>query len=102
MVDISKCSLVFRTTKPLPMQIDGEPWMQPPCTVSVHCFLNIVSEFQCLYMQIRFFLSFLYARFNKFVLSITFFLSQIHITHKNQANMLMGPQAKSTGFFNLK
>lgn len=79
---LAQCSeVIIKTKKTFPMQIDGEPWMQMPSTVSSS--ENVGS---------------LYAYLNE-ALSL---LIQIKVTHKNQVPMLMAPRSeKGRGFFNM-
>lgn len=82
-LNVISVDLAPRTKKALPMQIDGEPWMQPPCTV------NTVGLMAASHMS------------EELILHLIFPF-QILITHKNQASMLMATQAKSSGFFTSK
>lgn len=82
---LAQCSeVIIKTKKTFPMQIDGEPWMQMPSTVSSNCNVDSLS-----YLNEAFSLS----------LSL---LMQIKVTHKNQVPMLMAPRSeKGRGFFNM-
>lgn len=40
-IRLRQCSRVRITThEPLPIQVDGEPWMQAPATLQVHLLLS--------------------------------------------------------------
>lgn len=68
---LAQCSEIIMTTKKsFPMQIDGEPWMQSPCTVSFSLSIQKCS------------------------ISMKFLILQIKITHKNQIPMLMAPKTE--------
>ncbi|XP_064349650.1 diacylglycerol kinase gamma isoform X3 [Camelus dromedarius] len=105
---LAQCSSVsIRTNKLLPMQVDGEPWMQPPCTcvwalrwpgeyqgefllpLGVHVLRSgrRLTTKKCATNH-----------YHQMVLNCT---PQIKITHKNQAPMMMGPPQKSS-FFSLR
>ncbi|KAB1284030.1 Diacylglycerol kinase gamma [Camelus dromedarius] len=77
---LAQCSSVsIRTNKLLPMQVDGEPWMQPPCTKKNIDIDKSIDK----------------------VFAIAISKNRIKITHKNQAPMMMGPPQKSS-FFSLR
>lgn len=72
---LAQCShVIVKVKKRFPMQVDGEPWEQPPGTVSTPYIFNNMKQHQ-------------------------FPNSQIEISHKNQVPMLVGPPPKSRSFF---
>ena len=71
---LAQCShVVIRTKKQFPMQIDGEPWNQSPCTVHTQKTSSTSRIF--------------------------ILLLQIEISHKNQVPMLLAPPPKSRSLF---
>lgn len=83
---LAQCSEVQITTKKtFPMQIDGEPWMQGPCTVIDTSLL--LSGCGCTYT-------------NSNDGNDGRVYPQIKVTHKNQVPMLMAARPeKGKGFF---
>ena len=91
--------IVIRTKKQFPMQIDGEPWNQVPCTV--WCKYSLRAKTFC---YATLFLSdtnslelILFNAHIMFRLNLANF--QIEISHKNQVSMLLAPPPKSRSLF---
>ena len=90
---LAQCSsVIIKTKKKFPMQVDGEPWCQAPCTVSLdHKIIKGHGTMQGshtagLGIEIH----------THSMIPINF---QLEVTHKNQVPMLVGPPPKSRSFF---
>ena len=89
---LAQCShVIVKVKKRFPMQVDGEPWEQPPGTV---CNLKL----RHIYWKNS---ASMYAFSEKKIGTFHSFHShfQIEISHKNHVPMLVGPPPKSRSFF---